>query len=63
MMPQTENRRVYIPVGYIHIDDPVAVFGSDQNAPEKKADRGADHPTPRVAFDTFWASRLGIKRN
>ena len=50
-------------VGYIHIADPVAVFGSDQNAPEKKADRGIDHPTPRVAFDTFWASRLGINKN
>jgi len=31
-------------VGYIERSPPPAVFGSDQNAPEKKADRGVDYP-------------------
>ena len=50
MSRRTEKRRVYIPGGYIHIDDPVAVLRSEQIDRAQKTDRGTETPGLDLIF-------------
>ena len=50
-------------VGYIYISDPAVVFGSDQNAPEKKADRGVRHPTLADSYVDGRVWRIDVSMN